>query len=194
MFATMRIVLVEGDLEILNYTAIFNTRVSLTVLLVASLGAFIYLFSVLRDEHEKEEFNTIKKIALAGINGIVLWLISIEIIDFFKVKASKGADVNNIMRASLSIAWTLYAIVMLVIGILKRSGSARKFSIFLFGVVIFKVFLYDTASLDDFYRFVSFISLGVILLLSGFLYYRFKERIYEFISSPDDEKGIEPTL
>jgi uncharacterized membrane protein len=81
----------------------------------------------------------------------------------------------------LSIAWGLYAGALLVLGIVKRSAAARLTSIGLFAIVILKVFLYDTSSLSSFYRFISFISLGVLLLLAGYLYNRYKDRIVEFI-------------
>ncbi len=76
----------------------------------------------------------------------------------------------------------LYAIIVMIVGIVRRSASSRRFALALFGVVVAKVFLYDTANLDnDFYRFISYISLGIILVLAGYLYYRFRDRILQFI-------------
>ena len=105
---------------------------------------------------------------------MLLWAISMEIVDYWK-------DSENLKRAMLSVAWTVYAIFLLMGGIISKSSLARFFAIMLFGIVVFKVFLYDTVNLDDLYRFISFISLGIILLVSGFLYYRYKDRIRHFI-------------
>ena len=87
----------------------------------------------------------------------------------------------NMQRVSLSVAWTIYAIIQLIVGIIKASAPLRQISIVLFGIIVLKVFLFDTANLNDLYRFISFITLGIILLLSGFLYYRYKDRILQFI-------------
>ena len=115
-----------------------------------------------------------------------------EFLDYFtqrlRLLPSYQQGIQRVRYASrsntaLSIAWAVYAIALLVLGIIKRSSSARTLSIILFGIVIFKVFLYDTASLNNFYRFISFITLGVILLLTGYLYHRYRDRIAEFIKA-----------
>jgi uncharacterized membrane protein len=74
------------------------------------------------------------------------------------------------------------------VGIFRKSVLVRYASIILFAITIFKIFLYDTANLSDVYRFVSFISLGIILLIAGFAYYKFKHRIMEFVAGGD--KGV----
>jgi uncharacterized membrane protein len=61
---------------------------------------------------------------------------------------------------------------------------------FLFGAAILKVFLYDAAGLDTFYRFVSYFSLGVLLLLAGYAYNRYRDRISEFVR----DAGADVTL
>ena len=82
---------------------------------------------------------------------------------------------------SLSILWGLYSGILMVVGILRHSRYARLLSILGLGVVVLKVFLYDSSSLSDLYRIISFIALGVILLIISFLFYRYKEKIKQFI-------------
>ena len=68
-----------------------------------------------------------------------------------------------------------------LLDIIRKSRSSRLLSLSLFGLIILKVFLYDTANLGNLYRFISFISLGLILLLAGYLYHRYRDRIAQFI-------------
>jgi len=42
----------------------------------------------------------------------------------------------------------------------------------LFGLVVIKVFLYDSSYLERFYRIVSFFILGLVLLIVSFIYQR----------------------
>ena len=45
----------------------------------------------------------------------------------------------------------------------------------LFAVVAWKVFFVDLARLDQFYRIVAFLLLGVLALCGSFVYLRFRE-------------------
>ncbi|MES2953089.1 MAG: DUF2339 domain-containing protein [Patescibacteria group bacterium] len=117
-------------------------------------------------------------------HGSMLALISLEITTYFTQLRVSGGDnrsIENMKQVSLSVAWLLYALLVLVVGIWKRLGTARVFGISLCALVIAKVFLYDSLGLSSFYRFISFMTLGVILLLVGYLYNRYKAQILEFI-------------
>ncbi|MEK9175702.1 MAG: DUF2339 domain-containing protein, partial [Patescibacteria group bacterium] len=200
VFAGIRVIFFDGAVNLYSYTPVLNDRVLRVLVFIATLGCALWIIKKFEDKISASEgANLIQLFALA-INAILLWLVSVEVIDYFdklilelpRNTVSGGAtslryvdtrNLENFKSAVLSIAWTLYAIVLLVIGIYKKSKIARTGSIVLFGVVVFKVFLVDTASLDDLYRFISFISLGVILLVAGFLYYRFKDRIIHFLDA-----------
>lgn len=141
-------------------------------------------------KNSQEYLKNLHTLLIIGINFAALWIVSLEVLDYFNWKFAQmtGSQqkmeqvrIDNWKNMSLSIAWTFYAIAMLIAGIVRKSLPARFLSIFLFGIVIFKVFLYDTASLSNFYRFISFITLGIVLLLTGYLYNRYKNRIFEFI-------------
>jgi uncharacterized membrane protein len=81
----------------------------------------------------------------------------------------------------LSLTWALYATVLIVIGIRKEYAPVRYFAIGVFGVTIVKVFGFDLATLDRIYRVSSIIGLGVLLLVTSYLYQRFR------LTSPADD-------
>jgi uncharacterized membrane protein len=58
----------------------------------------------------------------------------------------------------------------MVAGVRRKSAPVRWQALAILGVVIVKVFLFDLSSLDRFYRIVSFLLLGVALLLISFYY------------------------
>jgi len=75
-----------------------------------------------------------------------------------------------------SLAWGVFAIVMLLIGIRSSSQGARYASLGLLTVTIIKVFLHDLWSLGQLFRVASFVGLAVMLILVSFLYQKFIAR------------------
>lgn len=104
-------------------------------------------------------------------------LVNIEIADFF---SDPGCPVltfqfsGNFARdMSYSIAWALFALLLLVIGIGKRLAPVRYASIGLLVVVLLKLFFHDLSNLDQLYRIAAFIVVAVVAMLASFLYQRF---------------------
>lgn len=87
-------------------------------------------------------------------------------------------DLNNKRHLTLSLVWVVYSALLLTIGFLKRLPAIRYVGIGLLGVSILKIFLYDLSSLEQPYRIISFIGLGLILLAASYAYARFKDRIF----------------
>jgi uncharacterized membrane protein len=137
---------------------------------------------------QERELN--RNFLFVGMHLFGLFLFSSEISAWFNAKLyslPSGTNEMGAMRlqgaknASLSVLWTVYALALLAFGILKKSLLARRFALILFSITILKAFLYDTSTLDNLYRFVSFITLGILLLLTGYLYHRFKDRMKKFV-------------
>ncbi len=84
---------------------------------------------------------------------------------------------SNQRNAAISVFWTIYAIILITLGIVYRSALLRWSALALFGITIIKVFFVDLAVLETLYRVLSFIVLGIILLLASYLYYRFQKRL-----------------
>ena len=72
-----------------------------------------------------------------------------------------------------SIAWALYALVLLALGVRRRSVGLRWVSLGVMMVTIAKVFLYDLGELQDLYRVASLLGLAVSLILVSLAYQRF---------------------
>ncbi len=165
------------------YLPLFNIRVfTATVCVVVS--AYIVAMFKTNSANIIEEEKPVKNFILVIANVMTLWVFSVEISDYFNSGTVLDSS-ENTKRVLLSAYWLFYAIAGLFVGIVKRSIFARYLSIVLFSIVILKIFLYDTANFSDVYRFVSFIILGVILLIAGYSYYRFKDRITSFVKVGD---------
>ena len=76
----------------------------------------------------------------------------------------------------------------MIIGLWKRSQTLRFSAIFIFGISVLKIFIYDLSFLDTLYRIISFFILGVILLVVSYLYNRYKQVIFYEVQNGVSEK------
>jgi len=71
-----------------------------------------------------------------------------------------------------SIAWLIFGVVLLGVGILVNSQRARLASAVVIALTILKAFVVDMSTLTGVYRALSFICLGLVLVAIGWLYQR----------------------
>jgi hypothetical protein len=73
---------------------------------------------------------------------------------------------------ALSVVWAVLGGIAVAVGLLRSMAGLRWFGLGLLTLTTVKVFLYDLASLDAAYRVLSFMVLGILLLLSAYAYRR----------------------
>ena len=73
-------------------------------------------------------------------------------------------------QVGLSLLWTLYAAAALAWGFLRSNPAVRYAALALFGLTVFKVFAVDLGAVRTAYRILSFLVLGVVLLLVSLAY------------------------
>jgi uncharacterized membrane protein len=108
---------------------------------------------------------------------LAFFTVNIEIADYFStpgVAALTFQFSGNFARdMSYSIAWALFALLLLIIGIRKRTAATRYAGLALLGITILKLFFHDLSQLDQLYRIGAFIAVAVIAMVASFLYQRF---------------------
>jgi uncharacterized membrane protein len=119
-------------------------------------------------------------ISVAAILVTFVW-INLTIADWFSTgpRLTLSFGTTPAQRLAVSIAWAVYALTLLGIGIARDSLGLRWISLGFLLVTIGKVFLYDLGALRDLYRVGAVAGLAVSLLTVSFLYQRFvfrKER------------------
>jgi uncharacterized membrane protein len=72
-----------------------------------------------------------------------------------------------------SIAWALFALALLVAGILHKIAACRYAALGLLSVTLLKLFFHDLAHLGQLYRIGALIGVAVIAMLASFAYQRF---------------------
>jgi uncharacterized membrane protein len=77
----------------------------------------------------------------------------------------------------LSAFWAGAGLIALFWGLLRDERSRRVGGLTLLSLALAKVFLYDLAALESIYRVVSFVALGVLLLVAAFAYQRIRPSV-----------------
>jgi uncharacterized membrane protein len=142
--------------------------------LVSAAAFFVTAWLLPHDD--AAEFDFARPAANASGGILLFLLVNIEIADFY----STGPTLTfNFLSSSLAqdltytMAWALFAVVMLVTGLVLHSRAARVAAIFLLLVTVLKCFLHDLARLGGLYRVASLLGLTISLLLVGVLLQKF---------------------
>lgn len=111
---------------------------------------------------------------VAGFVGALalVYLGSITIID--AIGANDEGEAREIGQAWLSAFWTVTGLAAVIWGLVRKSANARLGGLALLLLAIAKVWTYDLAELDELPRALSFVALGLLLLVGSFAYQRIK--------------------
>ena len=115
---------------------------------------------------------------LTGLGATLAFLlVNIEIADYFTAQGTSTLTFEfsgNFGRdMTYTIAWAVYALVLLVMGFWKQVRAARYAGLGLLSVALLKLFFHDLAELAQLYRIGALIAVAVIAILASFLYQRF---------------------
>jgi len=150
---------------------LLNERFATYVVLITCLAAVLYLARGYLSSISSEERGLLGFL-LVATNFFALFALSLELWDYFGRQSGLGIDSGLAQHLSLSLLWTAYASALIAFGIQRKSPLLRWQALSLFGLVVIKVFIYDSSYLERFYRIVSFFILGLVLLVVSFLYQR----------------------
>ncbi len=111
--------------------------------------------------------------------ALAFLLLNIEIADYFSETGSvlTFQFSGNLGRdMTYSIAWAVFALVLLLVGIGRQLRGARYAGLGLLSVTLLKLFLHDLAHLGQLYRIGALIGVAAIAILASFLYQRHLSR------------------
>ena len=114
---------------------------------------------------------------LLGSLGVILafLLLNLEIADYFSIGPTLTFSfTGNFARdMTYSIAWALFALVLIVAGMRIKLRAARYAGVALLVVTLGKLFLHDLSDLSELYRIGAFVGVAIILIAASFIYQRF---------------------
>jgi len=160
---------VRGDTPILNWQLY---AYSLTIAALCAATAWLK-----PPHHLINEINL--RALFPGMAVVLLFLLlNIEIADVFTPAGSRSIAFDfqgNFGRdMTYTIAWSLFALGLLMAGFWKRLAPVRYAGIGLLAIALLKLFLHDLDNIGSSYRIGAFMIVAVIALAASFLYQRFQ--------------------
>jgi uncharacterized membrane protein len=113
----------------------------------------------------------------------VLWIgSSVEVYSYFSSQANtvqpgrdaiaEARDLRWSGQLALSILWSLFAGAMTAAGFRMQVGALRVAGLVLFGITLVKVVFFDMSELQQFYRILALLALGLVLMAVAWAYQR----------------------
>lgn len=85
---------------------------------------------------------------------------------------------------AVPIAWTLEAVVLVVVGFMFSQRDLRYSALVIFGLVLIRIFFVDLLELDLAVRIITFLVVGGLLLVASFLFARRKRGVADPAPQP----------
>ena len=161
--AFVRSVALLAQPPIVGEAPLFNGRAACALVVIAVAYAMARLHAPLSDPRR----GVLRATMILGAQVVTLLWLTSEIRGYWSVP--QASLTRELM---LSITWGAYATALVVIGLRRRFAPLRIFAMVVLALTIVKVFTVDLAQLQRVYRVVSMLALGVLLLLTSYLYQR----------------------
>ncbi len=161
-------------------TVIFNERFATYLVAIGVLAAIVAAGYRAASPREMPFVH----VAAVLLNVLALVALTLEAADYFNRELTNWFGTHNIVshtatqqiifqrNLSFSAIWLAYGAALMVYGFWKMSPFIRWQALVLIAFTVGKVFLYDVSALQQGYRIVSFIALGVVLMVLSYAYQR----------------------
>jgi uncharacterized membrane protein len=111
----------------------------------------------------------LRMVLLAVGSVALLYAASLAIVDLIQGDA---AEPSQTAQVALSAFWGLVGLAAVIVGLVRDIRELRLAGLALLGIGVAKVFVYDLAELDQLFRVLSFIAVGILLLAGAYAYQR----------------------
>jgi uncharacterized membrane protein len=85
---------------------------------------------------------------------------------------------------TVTLLWLLTAVVLFIWGVMNRSALVRIASIILMGTTLFKLITIDSITFNTIQKVISYIVLGILLLVVSYFYQRFRKQLFSEDKGP----------
>ncbi len=143
----------------------------------ATLAFFVLAFRLLRGNPDTRQLRL--ELGITGL-GFLFIVTTLELNSFLHFY------VPGLQAGGISILWTVYALSLILTGIRRNIRTMRLIGLALFAIVAGKVFFVDLARLDQIYRVVAFILLGILVLCGSFVYLKYR---HAFATDDEESEG-----
>lgn len=184
LMVTYPLIVLISDEILINEKPIYYYFVY--VLYVLPFLYFIYQF------FSKDEFHSFRKTQFSQwfVFVVTAFIISYEVYNAFIIAATPVRDFdaynhyNDMYRMLiLPIVWAILGFILIYNGFKQNEKNLPVMGFSLFGLIVLKLYAIDVWEMSHEFRIVSFIVLGVLILITSFMYQRFKKIVVDLFDT-----------
>lgn len=145
-----------------------------------------------------QNIRTFKTLKMVYLTGLLVLFVAISSIELVQLVLLMGGNLNNYVELysgtisfGYPILWAAIALIVLVWGIRKDLVVHRKIALIFFGLIILKFYIIDVWNMSQTGRIISFIALGLILLIGSFMQQKIKTWVANSADDVVTDKNID---
>ena len=164
------------------------------LLVSGATGASLGIVAALIAGARLQPREALAKAAWLVAGAVTVYALSVGLVDEFSSRIGGPVSVAELQKQAsvgLTVLWALCGVVAFGLGVVRRGLLARYAGLALLALATAKAFLIDLAGLDVTYRVLSFIGLGIVLLVSAYVAQRWRGRI-SATAQPVEPRPQEP--
>lgn len=150
---------------------LFNPNFGLSLFLAIMLGIGYREYRRCEPPAIPFEAPVLSRLLISMANLTLLTGLSLELDGYFGRRDDSGSG-SLIEQLGQSMLYAVYGALMIAAGAWRVNRQLRLLGLFVLAMTTIKVFLFDLSSLEQIYRVISFVVLGLILLLVSWHYQR----------------------
>lgn len=100
------------------------------------------------------------------------WLGTVESARFCLPEAGHVGNATLARQLAWSVFWSLYAVLLIGLGLSRRVAGLRRAGLALFGLTLAKILLIDMSEVQSVYRVLSLLATGLMLMAASIIYVR----------------------
>lgn len=159
------------------FTPVLNKYFLSSLFVSACLFAAAFVYQKLGAD--KEISTRVLQLIIVIVAIITLWFVTtVETHTFFAARAALRKTVDDVRherwlgQMALSVMWSIYAAALMAVGFIRRAAAIRWAALSLFALTVIKVMMVDIAVLQQLYRIIAFLVLGLLLLVVTWGYHK----------------------
>lgn len=150
----------------------------------ASVIGFLSVASIALVKQADAQEKAGKVLGLSAVGMLFLYLT-------LEVNTLLHAYLDGLRPGGVSILWAVFALGLILRGIACREAVVRYLGLGLFAIVVWKVFFLDLSQLDQIYRIVAFLLLGILVLAGSFVYLKYRDSFATTIAEDEAPSATE---
>lgn len=158
------------------YWLFLSPRFLIEALVVAALWGFAYVLGRSGPVCSAAERGLAPMLYVAGVVMLFLALTS-EMYSFWMDTVTPRHRARWIARMSVTILWALYASATLAAGFWRRIRPLRLAALGLFAFTALKLVIVDMAGVEQIYRILAFLVVGVLMIAASYAYHVLEQKL-----------------